>query len=412
MKRSRASWMLIVGGVVGCCGGWTAQAAPLGYVQTNLVANGAEYHPQILDPTLQNGWGIAIRPAGFGGHFWISSNANGTSNEYVGDVGGVPLFQDNLKLVTVPGPAGSQGTPTGVVFNPSGNFVITQEHPNGPITNAGRFLFVTDSGTLSAWTERQNADGTFDRPGEALVKVDRSGEGVQYFGLAISPASDRLFAANFGASPGIHVYDSTFGDVTGTLAGTVLVANPFAADGFQPFNVQGLGTSLFVAYAKLGTRGEEETGPGLGRIAEFDFDGNLLATWDGGDYLNAPWGLVFAPADFGRCSQALLVSNFGDGTIACLDPATLMAFDYLRDLSGDPIVIEGIWGLVFGNGASLGRADALYFAAGPRDETDGLFGRITVATPQPNPAALLAVGLAGAVLGSRWRRRPRTNAQR
>jgi hypothetical protein len=44
-----------------------------GYVQTNLVSNSPDFHPQILDPLVVNAWGIALRPAGSGGHFWINN---------------------------------------------------------------------------------------------------------------------------------------------------------------------------------------------------------------------------------------------------------------------------------------------------------------------------------------------------
>jgi hypothetical protein len=43
------------------------------------------------------------------------------------------------------------------------------------------------------------------------------------------------------------------------------------------------------------------------------------------------------------------------------------------------VAIPGLWGLLFGNGESLGDADALYFAAGPADEADGLFGSLRYA---------------------------------
>jgi uncharacterized protein (TIGR03118 family) len=159
--------------------------------------------------------------------------------------------------------------------------------------------------------------------------------------------------------------------------------------------------SWFVAYARFGTPGEEETGPGLGRLAEFGIDGRLIALWDDGGYLNAPWGLAVAPADFGACSNALLVSNFGDGTIACFDRTLRRPFDNIRDTAGAPIVIEGVWGLVFGNGASLGDANRLYFAAGPEDETAGVFGSLSAAS---GPGALgLAAGFLGMALARRAR---------
>ena len=121
-----------------------------GVKQTNLVANKPEFDAQILEPNLRNAWGIAIRPAGFGGHFWIPAERTGQSIQYVGDVNGRPLFQDELTVVDTGGP------PTGVVFNAGKQFVITQSHPNGPITNAAKFLFANASGTITAWTERQD----------------------------------------------------------------------------------------------------------------------------------------------------------------------------------------------------------------------------------------------------------------
>ena len=40
------------------------------------------------------------------------------------------------------------------------------------------------------------------------------------------------------------------------------------------------------------------------------------------------------------------------------------------------LTIDGLWGIEFGNGASSGPKNVLYFAAGPNDEADGLFGSI------------------------------------
>lgn len=107
------------------------------------------------------------------------------------------------------------------------------------------------------------------------------------------------------------------------------------------------------------------------------------------------------PADFGAFSDALLVSNFGDGTIVAFDRTTHTAIDYLRDPYGNPISIAGIWGLQFGNGASLGEANHLYFAAGPADETDGLFGKLQVTAPVPEPATWLLVLAGCGLLGLR-----------
>jgi hypothetical protein len=48
----------------------------------------------------------------------------------------------------------------------------------------------------------------------------------------------------------------------------------------------------------------------------------------------------------------------------------------LRDVTGQPLAARGIWGILFGNGASLGDTNSLYIAVGPEDLGDGVFGRL------------------------------------
>ncbi|NEQ47708.1 MAG: TIGR03118 family protein [Leptolyngbya sp. SIOISBB] len=355
-----------------------------GYVVTNLAANDAQYDPLLLDPYLSLGWGIAIRPAGLGGHFWISASGTGTSTEYVGDVGGVPIYQDDLKIVDVTPTAnnifGISG-PTGQVFNGTSDFVVTQEHPNGDITAPSKFIFVATDGGVSGWTERRNEDGTVDRPLVSEVVIDKFLDSI-YYGVAITnfESDNRLYLADFGATPEIEVYDGSFNEITSDFAFT----NPFLDEGYAEYNIQLIDDSLLVAYAAPNPElpGDEIVEEGLGGIAEFDLDGNLITTWDDGGLVDAPWGFVMAPDNFGEYSNMLLVSNFGDGTIVAFDPETRTAVDYLRDGNGDAIVIDGLWGLTFGNGGSLGETNDLYFAAGNdlgKNGGDGVFGKVEVA---------------------------------
>jgi hypothetical protein len=65
-------------------------------------------------------------------------------------------------------------------------------------------------------------------------------------------------------------------------------------------------------------------------------------------------GEAIAPQNFGPFAGALLVANFGEGTVAAFDTRTGAFRDYLRDGAGMPIVIDKIWALAFGNGVSLG----------------------------------------------------------
>ena len=105
---------------------------------------------------------------------------------------GVPLHISGLATVDLPASAADVGAANGVVFNPGSHFAIRQAHPNGAITNVAKFLFVSDNGVLSAWTERHNASGTFGRPVDALTGLDDSARGSSFFGLAMLPASDGL----------------------------------------------------------------------------------------------------------------------------------------------------------------------------------------------------------------------------
>ena len=62
------------------------------------------------------------------------------------------------------------------------------------------------------------------------------------------------------------------------------------------------------------------------------------------------------------------------------------SIDCLRDTGAQVIQINGLWAIFFGNGASLGRADFLYWTAGFNDETDGGLGSLNyVGTPNPDP---------------------------
>ena len=97
--------------------------------------------------------------------------------------------------------------------------------------------------------------------------------------------------------------------------------------------------------------------------------------------LNAPWGLALAPASFGSFGGDLLVGNFGDGQINAYEELPNGHFEHrgeLRSSDGEnqPIAIDGLWALRFGNDGTAGPSTRLFFTAGPNDEQDGLFGSI------------------------------------
>ena len=69
----------------------------------------------------------------------------------------------------------------------------------------------------------------------------------------------------------------------------------------------------------------------------------------------------------------------------------------------NPIAIDGLWGLNFGNGGNGGNTNILYFTAGPdHDETHGLFGSLAP-VPLPGTFLLLGSGLLGILAAIRKR---------
>jgi uncharacterized protein (TIGR03118 family) len=174
------------------------------------------------------------------------------------------------------------------------------------------------------------------------------------------------------------VYDAAFTPADGLVDDPFV--DPMMPSDYAPFGISTVGNRLFVTYARQGATGEEEQpGPGAGYIDVFEPSGRLVRRLHSRGDLNAPWAVVRAPSDFGVFGDALLVGNFGDGRILALDPDVGTMLGMLEDRRGEPIVIEGLWGLVFGNDRMAGRSDALYFTAGIEDERHGLYGRLTVA---------------------------------
>jgi uncharacterized protein (TIGR03118 family) len=300
------------------------------------------------DPSLVNGWGISHSG---GSPWWVSNEGTNTSTLYNTDT------ETKLGLtVTV------EGGPTGQVFNGSSDFKV--DTGTGPA--AARFIFATEDGQIRGW----NGQGT-----TAILAVDTPD--AIYLGLAIANngTANDLYAANFHAGT-IDVFNGTWGD--GNLPGDF--TDPNLPAGYGPFGIQTLGGKIYVAYAKQDEDAEEEiAGEGFGFVDAFDTNGNFLERVASEGDLNAPWGMALAPNDFGKFSGDLLVGNFGDGRINAFRP-TADGWEPVGVLKGEdhrPIWIDGLWGIGFGNDAAAGPSTTLFFAAGPEEETEGLFGSIT-----------------------------------
>ncbi len=357
--RLRLTLALLLTASMATIGSMPAQAATTTFQQVNLVSN-IPGQAIVTDPDLVNPWGISHSG---GSPFWVSDNGTGVSTLYN------PATTD-IKLglvVTIPPPPdsdpGTTSKPTGQVFNGSMDFVVTTAAGSGP----ARFIFATEDGTIAGWNPAAD-------PTNAILAVDHSDAEAIYKGLAIAAnaAGNFLYAANFHART-IEVFDKNFHQVQ--LAGSF--TDPDIHAGFAPFNIQNLGGKLYVTYAKQDADGEDDVaGPANGYVDAFDTDGNLLQRVATRGRLNSPWGLAIAPSSFGAFAGDLLVGNFGDGRINIIDPVSGEFLDQLRDANNRPITIDGLWGLIVGNGGNGGDADKVYFTAGPNDEADGLFGSL------------------------------------
>jgi len=179
-----------------------------------------------------------------------------------------------------------------------------------------------------------------------------------------------------------------------------MVSMPFKDPGipadYGPFNIQSIGSWLYVTYAKVGPDGDDVKGAGLGFVSIFKPDGSFVGRFASHGSLNAPWGLTAAGSGFldaddmsednmsGQHGESknsmknqdldsvILVGNFGDGRINAFS----MNGHFLGQLQShkQAVTIDGLWAISFAPPTSTVDKSRLYFTAGPDDENDGLFG--------------------------------------
>jgi uncharacterized protein (TIGR03118 family) len=345
-----------------------------GYQQINLVS----YQPGMsrhTDPNL-NGWGLDFAPDG---PFCVANTSTGVATFYnhEGKTAAPP--------VTIPpaaiDPPGTLGSPTGVVYNPTSDFVISEHGKSAP----ARFIFDTLDGVICGWNPEVD-------PIHAIIMVDNSTESpypASYTGLALARNSHGqhvLYAADSGTGPTtsndrIDMFDGRFRSIGSFTDPNVASQYP----GNTVFQVEEVNNRLFVTFTGF-------TAPFGGVVDVFDTNGQLLtpthfaANAPAQGPLNAPWGIVQAPAHFGKFSDDLLIGNVeGAGNINAFDPVTGAFLGTLTHPNGTPIAITGLWDLAFGaGGKNNGKTDELFFTAGPTAEDlagHGLFGMIDAKTP-------------------------------
>ncbi|WP_165071361.1 TIGR03118 family protein [Paludisphaera rhizosphaerae] len=342
------------------------------FVPKNLVSDDSAVNPAVLvDPKLKNAWGVSATATS---PFWVSANGSGLSTLYtVNPTTGVPT--KSALEVTIPG----VGNVTGQVNTPlAGSF------------NGDAFLFVSRDGTISGWR------GALGTTAEVLQTGSTSND---YTGTTAAVVNGHayLYSANFHTGS----IDILKGDIGApNLTGKFL--DPNIPVGYAPFNIQKLGDTLYVTYALQGAGGADVPGAGHGIVSAFDLQGNLLAEVGAGGALNSPWGLAIAPSSLGSFAGDLLVANSGDGRINVFDSTSFAFLGQLPGAGGQPLVIDGLRGLIVGNGGSGGDSASLYFTAGPGGGAHGVFGVIQ-SVPEPSSVVLMLFGSAVAAWAGRRR---------
>jgi uncharacterized protein (TIGR03118 family) len=325
--------------------------APDGGSDSGVAGDAATDAPQMptIDPNLVNPWGLAFNPAG---PIWVANAGTGTATVY--NAQGTPFPVGTPLIVTVPINSGGTGpsSPTGQVFNPTSGFM------------ADKFIFSTENGTIAGW-----ASGA-----TAVTRADNATSMAVYKGVALALRNNvpRLYATDFHNAK-VDVYDQGYNKIT-TTGG---FADAMIPTGFAPFGIMANGSAVFVTYAKQDAMAKDDVAAaGNGYVDIFDFDGVLTKRLIVKGALNSPWGLALAPSDFGSLSHALLVGNFGDGKINAYDASTGAFIQTAIGSNGSPLVIEGLWSLVFGPDAPGAAHNQLFFTAGPDDELHGVLGRL------------------------------------
>ncbi|HEV7681950.1 MAG TPA: TIGR03118 family protein [Pyrinomonadaceae bacterium] len=340
------------------------------YRQTNFVSDIPGLAP-VLDPLLVNPWGISATASS---PFWVANNGTSTTQLIRGDVGGAPVVLNaSPQTVTIPG-----GLPTGTVASPTAtDFVLPGACASAPC--GANFLFASITGNITGWDPNAPAAGS------TTAVIAASHPGHVYTGLAIANnGTNHLYAADF-ANGAIDVYDASFALQPAASFPFVDPTIPTTmGNTYHPFNIQAIGGSLYVMYAKVDPMtGLDEEGVGNGFVRRFNTNGVRDLTFGiNNGALNSPWGITLAPATFGIFGGALLVGNFGEGnpSIHAYNPTTGAFLGTLQDESGNGIEIDELWALQVGNGGAGGDVNSVYFSSGPAEEEHGLFGKLNPTT--------------------------------
>lgn len=330
------------------------------YLQTDLVSNtGTEQNADDLD--VVNAWGLVSTMTS---PFWVSDNGSGKSTLYsITNTPQGPKATKRGLVVTIPSErGGGQGTPTGIVANETANDFIVKA---GGKSGKAAFIFARLDGTISAWNPNvPNTNNMAD-----VIMADRSSVHATYTGLAVATSANGsfLYAADDGPNARVDMFDTTFALVKS-------LDDPGLPKNVTPYGIQTINGQLWVTFTLLNKAQN-------GFVDLFALEGTLIRRFALSGLLHSPWGVALAPPNFGPMSNAILITNNTPrGRMNAFDPNTGAFPGPLRDQNNQPIEIDDIWAIQFGQGGeagSNGNPNQLFFTASPNNYGNDLFGVIT-----------------------------------
>ena len=329
--------------------------APDRVIVRNLVSNVplnaplyASLNNPVIDPNLVDAWGITI----INNQLWVADNGSNMVTSY-GLLGNILL--DGVT---------TNGSPNGIVSNNTSGFLV------GIGPSPALWLVSTDNGTIGAWNPTLTAN---------IATTVINNAGSVYKGLAI--AGNNLYVADL-FNNAIAVFNSAYAPLSGYP-----FIDPTLPAGYAPFNIYYAGGYLYVAYGlQTVAKTDVQSGPGLGYVSKFTPNGAFVAriiNGGAGSQLNAPWGILIAPGSLGLPAGSLVVGNNGDGYINTYDRNGNF-LGKLSTVNGSPVNINQLWGMttnISQNPFHHRPSNAIYFAAGPNNELNGLVGVLLSAGP-------------------------------
>jgi uncharacterized protein (TIGR03118 family) len=336
--------------------------------QVNLVSD-IPGLAALTDSNVKNPWGIAFGPKKTPTPLWVNNQFNPASGSGLpaDQLTNITLYQgaNGVKPISKV-PLEVQGSsPTGIVFNPTSDFVINQAGTDTP----ARFLFNENFVNAAGDNSEGRVTGWSNVPAPApsTTSTDARIDPAFSTGLALVPRHNgvpaHLLVVNgFSGDSTVHVFDTHFADVTKPGK---FVDPDIAPAKMVAYNVMFLKGKVYVAYFN---------GPaqGGGAISVFNRRGTFLKRLVTGDPLVGPWGMAISPKGWNGFGRSLIVGNVDNGMINAFGLKTGRFRGTLKDADGKPFVIPGLWGIEFGNGL-IGTPRSMIFAAGI-SSTPGVFG--------------------------------------